>query len=82
MGLYRWIDYRTLIFQPKMKQNKKYKDVPNIIFTYYFMIIDLQSGIRLTLKGNAILAFCGSYLSVNTDTDIHIVQPNGNNWSW
>lgn len=52
MGLYRWIDYvsRTLIFQPKMKQDKKYKDKSNAIFTCFLMIIDVQSDKALLWK--------------------------------
>lgn len=52
MGLYRWIDYmsRTLIFQAKIEQKKKYKDTSNTAFTYFLMIIDFQSGKALLWK--------------------------------
>lgn len=50
MALYGWIDSRTLIFQPKIEQEKKYKDTSNTIFTYFLMIIDLQSGKALIWK--------------------------------
>lgn len=51
MDLYRWIDYmsRTPIFQPNTKQDKKYKDTSNSIFTF-LMIIDLQSSKALFWK--------------------------------
>jgi len=52
MDLYRRIDYmsRTLIFQPNTKQDKKYKDTSNSIFTFFLMIIDLQSSRALFWK--------------------------------
>lgn len=51
MDLYGWIDYmsRTPIFQPNTKQDKKYKDISNSIFTF-LMIIDLQSSKALYWK--------------------------------
>ena len=69
---------RTLIFQPKTEQDKKHKDTSNTIFTD---LSDYRPSVwqSLTLKGTVILAFCDSYLSVNTDIDIPIMQPNGNN---
>jgi len=84
MGLYGWIDYmtRTLISQRKPEQDKKYKDASNTIFTYFLMIIDLQSGKAFLWNELLFWLFCGCYLHVNTDIDIPIVQPNGNNWSW
>lgn len=64
MGLYRWIDYmsRTLIFQPEMKQDKKYKDISKVIFTWFLMIIGLHSDKALLWKGLLLWLFVAGIL--------------------
>lgn len=78
MDLYRWVDYmsETPIFQPKTKKGKIYKDKSNTIYTFFLMIIDFQSNKALFWKELLFWLFAAD-LSVNTDTDILIVQSNG-----
>lgn len=63
-------------------KNRARQEIQRYIQHYFHLLFnDYRPSVwqRLTLKGTVILAFCGSYLSVNTDIDIPIVQPNGNN---